>query len=440
MLAFPIWSVISGRAKFPLLIADTFQQAALHISNLKNELESNELLKTDWGIFSGGDEWQATNLVIPKYGARIIAKSTGQKIRGIRHKEFRPDLCVNDDLENLEDVRTKEQRDKTYFWFLGDVLPAMGDEAKIILVGNLLHSDSLLMRIKKQIEDGSRSGKVLEFPFLDKEGKPLWIEKFPNEQAVEKEKTKINDNRTWQREYFLKIIPSEGQEIQDDWIKSYDRLPPEEAVIYQGTGIDLAISKKATADYTAMVSGKLAKIDGEIKIFIMPNPTNERLSLHETIEKAKSVSLALGEGNLTPLWVEDVAYQKAAIQELVREGLPAEGIKVSMDKLSRLRTVAIYIQNGTVLFPKRGCEDLLIQLTGFGVEAYDDLSDGFILLVQSLMSQTFGEPRITIFSGNDDNNDLSDENKSEAKRFGHSQKWYQDMNQEEPKIKNEIII
>lgn len=400
MLALPIWAVITGRAKFPLLIADTFAQAGLHIFNIKSELENNELLKADWGYFqTGSDEWQATNLVIPKYGARIVARSTGQKIRGIRHKEFRPDLCVSDDIEDLEGVRTKEQRDKTYFWFLGDVLPAMSDEAKVVLIGNLLHSDCLLMKIKKQIEDGSRLGTLLEFPFLDKDGKPLWIEKFPNEEAIEKEKAKINDYRTWLREYLLKIIAEEGQEVKDDWIQYYDQLPPEEAIFNQGTGIDLAISKRQGSDYTAMVSGKIYKTDDQIKIYIMPNPTNERYSLHETINKAKDVSFALGNGVLTPLWVEDVAYQKAAIEEMVRAGLPAEGIRVSVDKRARLRTTAIFIQNGMVLFPKKGCEDLIIQLTGFGAEAFDDLVDAFVLLVQSLMGQAVSEPRLTIVEG-----------------------------------------
>lgn len=435
MLFFPIWSIIIGKAKFPLLLCDTFEQSKQHIYNLKTELENNELLKADWGLFQAGEEWQAQNIVLPKYGARVVAKSTGQKIRGLRHKQFRPDLCICDDLESLEDIRTKEQRDKTYFWFLGDVLPALSDEAKIVLIGNLLHSDSLMMRIKKQIESGSREGIKLEFSFLDEKGNSLWTEKFLNNEAVEREKAKINDYRTWQREYLLRIVPEAGQEVKDDWIQFYDHLPSEEAITYQGTGIDLAISKKETANYTALVSGKLAMIDGQPKIYIMPNPTNERLSLHETLEKSRAVSIALGNGSLTNLFIEQVSYQEAMIGEAQRLGLPAEGVKVSMDKRARLRTVASFVQNGIVLFPKRGCEDLIIQLTGFGVEAYDDLCDAFVLLVQALMNRAAsGEPRITILEfGEDDKEEPNPEPIKERKfKFGHSREWYEQQAMKHP--------
>jgi len=53
-------------------------------------------------------------MIIPKYDTKIVGKSTGQKVRGIRYKQWRPDLIIIDDIEDLEMIRTKEQRDKTY--------------------------------------------------------------------------------------------------------------------------------------------------------------------------------------------------------------------------------------------------------------------------------------------------------------------------------------
>ena len=348
----------------------------------------------DWGPFEGQEEWTKAGVVLPEYDARIIAKSRGQKIRGIRHKQFRPDLVIIDDPEDLKDVRTKENRDATYRWFSGELIPAGDKGTRYILIGNLLHRDALLNRIKGEIEEKKKIGIIKEYPFFDKDKKPLWAGKFKTEEDVKEEKKKY-DYRTWQREFLLRIVAEEGQEVKDEWIECYDNIP-EELVNYKGTGVDLAISKKETANYTAMVSGKLVIVDGKPRVYIMPNPVNERYTLHETIEKAKSVSTILGGNVLTPLWVEDVGYQKAAIQEMQRVGLPAEGVKVSTDKRARLRTVAIYIQNKMVVFPKTGCEDLIIQLTGFGVEGYDDLVDAFVFLVQGLMSLVAGEPMLTI--------------------------------------------
>jgi len=80
------------------------------------------------------------------------------------------------------------------------------------------------------------------------------------------------------------------------------------------------------------------------------------------------------------------------IEAMERAGLPVTGIKVSTDKRARLMTIASYVQNGTVLFPREGCEDLILQLTGFGVEQYDDLTDAFVYCIQGLMNRYTGIP------------------------------------------------
>ena len=397
MLGFPIWAVVTGHAHFPVLISDTFSQVKLHIYNLKAELEENKLLIRDFGPFVANKEWTATNIVLSKYDARIVAKSTGQKVRGIRYKQWRPDVMIIDDIENQEMVRTKEQRDKTFRWLIGDVIPAGTKDTKYVLIGNLLHSDAIMNRIKKEIKEGIRDGKVVEYPLMDDEGNILWEGKYPNMEAVEEEKRKVGVNspigmRAWQREYLLKLVPEEGQVIKDEWIRYYDKLPDEELFVAQGTGNDLAISKKTTADYTAMVSGKLFSVNDSPKIYIMPYPVNERLSGFETTERAKVVSALLGNGIFTQFWVEDVAYQAMQIEAMIKAGLPVEGVKVSVDKRARLMTIASYVQNGTVFFPKEGCEDLIIQLLGFGVEAHDDLVDAFVILIQKLMSQYGSDP------------------------------------------------
>ena len=404
MLFYVIWAIITGRKHFIVLISDTFGQVKEHIYNIKAELENNKQLIADFGPFEiqieteKKEEWQKTSMIIPKYDTRVVGKSAGQKVRGIRYKQWRPDVIIADDIENLEAIRTKENRDKTYRWFVGDVIPAgESGKTKYILIGNLLHSDAIMNRIKKEILGGERDGRLLEVPLI-KDGQISWEGKFFNQQAIEDEKRKVGVNspigmRAWQREYLLKLVAEEGQVIKDEWIKYYDKMP--ENAIMKGTGCDLAISKKATADYTAMVSGKLFIVDEGPKIYIMPNPVNERLSGFETTERAKSVSLALGKNEMTSFWVEDVAYQAMQVEAMIKAGLPAEGIKVTTDKRARLMTIATYIQNGTILFPKKGCEDLILQLVNFGIEQYDDLSDAFVLLVQGLMSQYSQQPRLT---------------------------------------------
>jgi predicted phage terminase large subunit-like protein len=97
--------------------------------------------------------------------------------------------------------------------------------------------------------------------------------------------------------------------------------------------------------------------------------------------------------------VEDVQYQKAAIQEMTRSMLPVVAMKPQSDKRARLNVVAPYVKNGTVLFPRSGCEQLLAQLFGFGIEANDDLVDGFSYLLQGLVDQGLDLPKIHWIDG-----------------------------------------
>lgn len=403
MFGLPVWAMVTERAKMILLLGDSLEQIKFHIENIKSELENNELLVEDWGPFDvkvegeesgkASEEWTKKSIVVPKYDCRIFARTNGQNIRGVRHRMWRPDLIIGDDVENSENVRSKEQRDKTYRWWTSDVIPAGSkNKTKYVLIGNLLHSDSLMSRMKKSILTKTRDGVLLEYPIMYEKGNALWPGKFPNAEELNKEKRKIDDVRTWQREYMLKVVPEEGAVIKDSWIKYWDRLPITEhqdeskieaELLMSATGVDLAISKKEDADYTAMVSAKAYMFKDEtVKIYILPNIVNERLGFHETIDTAGNVSMSVGEGNPSQLFVEDVAYQKAAIEEMERRLLPVEGIKPGgKDKRARLFSVSNMVQNGQVLFPRVGAEDLVIQLTGFGIEAHDDLADAFVIVM-----------------------------------------------------------
>jgi phage terminase large subunit-like protein len=69
-------------------------------------------------------------------------------------------------------------------------------------------------------------------------------------------------------------------------------------------------------------------------------------------------------------------------------------IRHTPDKRSRLKAVAPYIKNATVLFPRSGCERLLGQIFNLGVESHDDLCDGLTALLQGLVSQGLELPEI----------------------------------------------
>jgi predicted phage terminase large subunit-like protein len=390
-LSYPIWSILGKQQKkFVILLGQTQRQARQHLINIRRELEGNDLLKKDLGPFKEQeDEWGSYSLVLPWYNARITAASMEQTIRGMRHKQYRPDLIICDDIEDLASVKTKEGRDKIHSWITSEIIPAGDLNTRLVFIGNLLHEDSFLMRLKEKIINKDLDGHFIEIPLI-KDDKIAWPEKFKCLDDVKKLENKVSDRVAWEREYMLRIISTSERVIHPEWIQYYDEVPhfdDDHEFRFTATGVDLAISQKATADYTAMVSAHVFGYKDKLKIYITPNPVNKRMVHKETLDTAMNLSKSLGNGDMTWILVEDVGYQKSVVQELVRAGYPAKGVKVhGSDKRSRLALTSHLVQNGTILFPKKGTELLISQMIGFGVEKHDDLADAFSLLINKIIS------------------------------------------------------
>lgn len=389
-MSYPIWAILGKlKKKHVVILSQTQQQAKSHLLSIKRELESNELLRKDLGPFhEEQDEWGSSALIISNFNARIIAASTEQSIRGIRFGPYRPDLIICDDVEDLNSVKTRESRDKTFSWLTGEIFPAGDRNTKYILIGNLLHEDSLLMRVKQMAENKKIDALFKAYPLLDKQDNTLWPGKFPYREDIIEYKLSIGDERAWQREYMLKIIPDQAQIIKDEWIKYYDVLPESNGDFhYVATGIDLAISEKETADYTAMVSARVYGNQDTLRIYILPDPVNIRMGFPETVEKIKGLVNCLGKYKSEhKLFVEDVAYQRAVIQELTKQNYCVEGAPThGKDKWARLNFASLLISSGKVLFPRNLAKLLIDQLLYFGVEKHDDLSDALTILLTMIL-------------------------------------------------------
>ncbi len=392
-LSFPLWAILGKPGvKFVLILGQTQSQARQHLKNLKDEIERNALLRKDLGPFEEReDEWNSSSIVLPLLGARITAASTEMSVRGIRHGPYRPQLIICDDIEDLQSVKTREGRDKTYQWLMGEVIPAGGQKTRTFLIGNLLHEDCLLKKFERHIQDGSMSGVYREYPLLDAHGKALWPGKYPTEASILEEKSRIGSEAAWHREFLLRILADTECVIHPGWIQYYEQFPAEQNGCHfhcTGTGIDLAISLNDSADFTAMVSAKLYFIDGKIRIFILPNPINERLTALDTLERAKQVADMTGGGDKSILYIEDVGYQSSLVEHLKENGNEAEAVKVKgQDKRGRLALTSHAVQSGQVLFPREGAENLIAQLVHFGVEKHDDLADAFSLLILKALEE-----------------------------------------------------
>jgi len=393
--AYPIWAILGKQQKkFCIIFCQTRAQAKQHMMNIRTELEGNDLLKKDLGPFQEeSDEWGSHSLVFRKHGARITVASSDQSIRGLRHNEHRPDLIICDDVEDVQSTKTREGREKTYNWLRGEVIPSGDRRTRLVIVGNLLHEDSLLMRIKEEIEKGKAKGVFKEYPLIDKNEVCLWQGKYKTPADLEEEKMKVSSDVSWQREYLLRIIPTEDQVIHREWIQYYDDLPGIQHRAYRGTyaGVDLAISASDAADFTTVVSAHIYGRRDKVRIYVLPNPIAQKLNFPAQVELMKDFKRTQMPKSSDLLFVESVAYQEALPQMLELHGINANAVKPKGDKRTRLSLTSTSIKSGVIKFPRQGCEDLIQQLVGFGVEKHDDLADAFSLLINSTLDKIMDE-------------------------------------------------
>ncbi|OYW85680.1 MAG: hypothetical protein B7Z22_08100, partial [Hyphomonas sp. 32-62-5] len=155
--ALPLWAAIGQmQKKYIVIVSQTQNQEQQHLANIVQELETNDLIRKDfWPYDYEENEMGVSAITLPRLGVRIIAVSREQGVRGLRHGPHRPDLIIADDVEDSRTVKTREGRDRNFAWFTGELLPLGSDNTKFITVGNLLHEDSLLMRLRAGMESGA---------------------------------------------------------------------------------------------------------------------------------------------------------------------------------------------------------------------------------------------------------------------------------------------
>jgi predicted phage terminase large subunit-like protein len=223
---------------------------------------------------------------------------------------------------------------------------------------------------------------------------------------------------------LLQVVPEEGQDVLPEDIHYWDE-PPFDDGNHLANGTDLAISTKESADCTANVQGEVTYENGRVSIYVQPNPLNARLNFHDAMDAFDDIRREIHHSNVReydPRWplaqnesvreengkkfvyasytmnhvwfVEAVQYQMAAVEEMDRRGFAVTPMHPIKDKRARLRVAARYIKNGTVKFPRKGCEQLLSQLLGFGSEKHDDLVDALVWLILGVAGEAIEEPKV----------------------------------------------
>lgn len=125
---------------------------------LKRKLVTSPLIHALYGDIKT-KYWAKDEYILDVGGKpiKIHPRGSGQPVRGRLFYDSRPGLVLVDDLEKSQETESEEQRQKRKDWFYGDVLncidrglkhvPGEPPPWEIIVVGTILHQDSLLMNL-----------------------------------------------------------------------------------------------------------------------------------------------------------------------------------------------------------------------------------------------------------------------------------------------------
>ena len=395
-----------------LILSDTYPQAASFLEAISDELEENEAITEDFGNIVG-NVWRE-DVIVTKTKIKIQAKGAGQKVRGLKHKNWRPDLIVLDDIENDENVRTPEQREKLKNWFYKAVSKCGDTYTDFVYIGTVLHYDSLLVNVMNNPEYNSVKYKAV----LNFSASPLWniwetiLTNKNNKNRKAEALAFFNKNKQamlkgtkvlWEEKLsyydlmFMKV--SEGaasfnSEEQNEPIDPEDCLFNKENFDYYNPHdinfsdkdfnfygfVDPSLGKSKKSDFSAIIT--IAKSRSTGYMYVADADVDRRLPsviIDAVLGKAVWIKKAYGK-KYKAFGCETNQFQYFLKTELAKESarrgiyLPIREVQQTSDKVLRIETLQPDIDNKYIKF-NRQHKRLLEQLEFFPMADHDDGPD-----------------------------------------------------------------
>ncbi len=425
-LILPLWCIIGEKRRFIGLVSDTTEQAADFLEFIKAELDANERLREDFPEACGeGKVWKAGQ-AITRNNVRLKCWGKRKAMRGARHGSVRPDLIVCDDLEGDENIDSPQQRAKDREWFFKALMKIGSRRTVTVVVGTILHYDSLLAQLLKRPGWTGHKWQAIQ----QWSASPLWeqweavyvarqedqADRFFNKhQRAMLDGTDVLWPEVEDYYYLMKMRVSDGPAFFDsekqnepvnpddclfreEWLTFLDEervLRNLEWKTYSGfyCAVDPSLGKQSKgADPSAII---VAGVDAEgyvdvLEADIRKRPPDAIMEDLLTLHKKYRFTLA---------GIEEIQFQELFKDWVIKEStkrklyLPVEGIRPNSDKVLRISKMQPHIKNGIIRF-QRNQTQLIDQLRYFPKADHDDGPDALEMVFSLITHHTSFGPRI----------------------------------------------
>ena len=381
------YSCVNGLDEFLVLIEKTYTEAAEVLEAVREEFKLNDEVIRVYGDLTkvnpkGKDQDNIRDSAGDFFvnGVRLRAKGYDTPIRGLKSRHSRPTRVILDDVESDEHIDNVEQRTKYLNNYIKGIIPAVDNETgSIKMYGTILHDDSLLHTLI--VNHNGRIYRAWEGP----ERTLLW----PSNWTVEKLEQKREEMRVSEKgdagfyqEYFNEPISEEDQMFRKEMFRYFNSLQLEELrkrphKVY--TLVDPAISKKTTADFTAIIS---VMVDFMNKVYVL-EVTRLRLDPLETI---KAIFAHYERWQPVFVGIETTSYQKALkyfIEEEKKrhastvQSMQVIEIKPTIDKITKISKLQPKYAIANIFHNSDDHNTPLLEqeLLRFPKGAHDDMAD-----------------------------------------------------------------
>lgn len=254
--AFGLATVCFRAQDYVLVVSATEDLAIGHLGDMAKQLRENEELRAEFKIKRLVVDAKTDCIVefADGHQARILAKGSGQKMRGLKWNGKRPGLILGDDLEEDEQVENLQARKKFRRWFNRALIPCLRRGGLARIYGTILNQDSLLARLQR-----NKAWQSLFFKAhrgLSDFREILWPEQFP-QSRLEEIKLRFaedGDLAGYSQEYLNTPMADELAFLSPEGylpMEEQDFRAPKRVKI----GCDFAVSTAAHADKTSFTVG-----------------------------------------------------------------------------------------------------------------------------------------------------------------------------------------
>jgi predicted phage terminase large subunit-like protein len=380
----PLWLWINNDMKVMVLIGQTQDKANTLLGDLQAEFEANQLLIHDFGQQQSIGSWE-TGKFITKNDCAFFALGFGQSVRGLRHRQHRPDYASGDDLDTREICKNPKRLREAVRWVSGDLLGALDAKASRYLHVNNIFAPKTILTELRDLKEGY---DFIQVNAQDEAGNPTWKQNEHLATFYEDQKKAmgiLDFNAEYNNIPFVEGTIFNEAMIQWTNVPRIDRY--DSIVAYW----DIAYSEASTADYNAikiwgLKDGKFYLIRAFVKQCKMAVAIRWANAFMEYIPK----TLLGGMPRVTINWYFESQFWNDAVTDTIKQvstefDNPINWIRAERpkgNKYDRIMNTLPYYQQGIVYYNNnfKSNSDMqvgIVQLFGIepGYKTHDDSPD-----------------------------------------------------------------